>query len=325
MSSMLNLHTWISEYYAWFYSHFLALTWATILSIDSVNYTRCTNNTSCQFIKSSQCNNYTQLCECQIGYTPDFSGTSCRESEFGDPCSSSDACRVFIDNSTCDTTRKQCVCSTGFKSVTITTYNATTNISLSSVQCELRKLGDKCTSDAECSSAVVNSTCTQTNQDVSQTPSDRSNSSSNETTITTTPVSVTTAASVSTCSCTQGYESANSNTSCNCLFTNQGRCLPVKIDFTSCTSNTLCTTYVSNSECINGVCSCKSGFVSEQGGDMCKDQILGSKCKNDSDCSDKLSNTECFNSICDCITGFVSNTNRTACIPCEWKTILILH
>ena len=303
----------------------------TYILTDSVNYTTCnSSNTDCQFIQNSQCNNDTQLCECQLGYTPEAADTSCRKHELGDPCSSSQACNVFIDNSTCDATTKQCVCLPAFKDVTITMYNSTTNSSLSSIQCELRQLGDQCTSGVQCSSAVTNSICIQTSQDTTQnapssTGDGGSNSTSNETTVTTTPVLVTTGAPVSTCSCAQGYQPANSNASCDCLFTYQDRCLPVKIDSTSCSSDSLCTTHVPNSECVNGMCTCKNGFASEQGGSVCQDMVLGASCQNDSFCSDKLSNTGCFNNICDCVSGYISNDNQTACVPCESIVLLLFN
>ena len=193
------------------------------ISTDSVNFTKCNNsstsNTDCQFIQNSHCSNETQLCECQLGFTPDMDGTMCREGELGDPCVSQEACSVFIGNSTCDSTTKQCVCLPGFKTVITTFYNSTTNSSTDTVECVKRQLGEECISHTDCSSAVPNSACVEqeTNQNTSQT--------------------------INVCGCTQGYEPATSNSSCGCLFTYNKQCLPVKINSTSCTMDSLCTTF----------------------------------------------------------------------------------
>ena len=270
-------------------------------STDSVNYTKCNNssnsNTDCQFIQNSQCSNETQLCECQLGFTPDREGTMCRKGELGDPCTSQEACSVFIGNSTCDPMIKQCVCLPGFKTVTTTTYNSTTNSSTDIVECIKRQLGEECTSDTDCSTAVPNSACTEqdANQHTSQT--------------------------VNVCGCVQGYEPTTSNTSCDCLFTYEDQCLPVKINSTSCrsTNDSVCATFVANSECSsNGVCTCKNGFASVNGGSVCMDRVLESSCDTNSDCSDKLNNTGCFNGICECISGFVSDDDHTSCIANEY-------
>ena len=127
------------------------------------------------------------------------------------------------------------------------------------------------------------------------------------------------------CSCAQGYYSANSNTSCNCLFSYKDQCLPVKIDSTTCTTNTLCVTYVPNSECFTDICTCKAGYSAVEGGSVCEERALGAPCQNDSDCSDKLSNTGCFNNICDCVSGYTANANQSGCIASECFTTWFLN
>ena len=266
---------------------------------DSVNFTKCNNtsksNTDCRFIQNGQCSSETQLCECQFGFIPDMEGTMCREGELGDPCTNQEACSVFIGNSTCDSTTKRCVCLPGFKTVTTTIYNSTTNSSTDTTECTMRQLSEECTSDTDCSSAVPDSACIEqgANQNASQT--------------------------INVCGCAQGYKPANSNTSCDCLFTDNNQCLPVKINSTSCANDFLCTTFVANSECSSkGVCSCKNGYVSDNGGSVCTNRVLGSSCENEFDCSDKLNNTACFDGICDCVSGFVSDDNQTSCFAREY-------
>ena len=221
----------------------------------------------------------------------------CREGELGDPCTSQEACSVFVGNSTCDSATKQCVCLPGFKTVTTTTYNSTTNSSTDIAECIKRQLGEECTSDTDCIIAVPNSACIE--QDTNK------NRSTSQT--------------INVCSCAQGYEPATSNRACDCLFIYKDQCLPVKINSTSCNSDFVCTTFVANSKCSsNGVCTCKNGFVSVNGGSVCMDRVLGSSCDTGSDCSDKLNNTGCFNGICDCVSGFVSDDNQTSCIASEY-------
>ncbi len=290
-----------------------------IFLLDSVNYTRCTNDTGCRFIENSQCDNGTDLCECQTGYTAEPDGMSCRESQLGDPCRSQKDCSRFIPSSVCDKSTKTCVCDVGYKAVPKTSYNSTSNVTTNFEECDLMRIGDSCSGDAECETAVPNSVCAQKKTDVtllgqsepSTNGTDANSTDSNSTVTTSSPM--VTSAPVRTCTCAQRYTSASSNTSCQCLHTYQGKCLPVKIGSSPCTSDALCTKYIPNSRCVGRVCICARKYVAVDGGSACEERVLGSVCSNDSDCWQRLVDTICVNNVCVCDVRFISDANQTAC------------
>lgn len=281
-----------------------------------MNFTQCENSTDCRFIDNAQCDNTTGRCACLPGFTPEppagsgasaSAGTSCRRAVLGDPCRPHlQDCSTFLSYAVCDSSTLTCTCAAGYKVETVTSYNATTNTSSSSEECRERQLGDPCSDSIDCEAVIPNSRCLLQ----VQTPAS-GNQSSNSTA---SPEGGATVTYV--CACDKGHAPVSSNSSCECLYMHKGRCLPVKIDHTTCSKHSDCNE-VSHSSCTNGVCACEEGYGSAEEGSQCEKLVLGSACEEDSDCTSRLQNTACVESACACADGYRSNANGRACVKCE--------
>jgi hypothetical protein len=74
-----------------------------------------------------------------------------------------------------------------------------------------------------------------------------------------------------------------------------------------------CPCEVLNSQCLNGKCVCKEGFIRSRDKIQCISKVvpLGKSCASDDQCQRFEQNTACINYVCQCKDSFVQVNNKT--------------
>ncbi len=91
--------------------------------------------------------------------------------------------------------------------------------------------------------------------------------------------------------------------------------ISVRMDMTTCTTNSFCSSNVANSTCgSNGLCVCALGYQASTDQLSCIDVMIGSRtCSASSDCTSYINNTVCTSAVCQCATGYKVQNSNTEC------------
>ncbi|ELU00193.1 hypothetical protein CAPTEDRAFT_100553 [Capitella teleta] len=105
------------------------------------------------------------------------------------------------------------------------------------------------------------------------------------------------------CSCLPGYQASANQTECIVLSLGD-----------NCTSNNWCIAAIPNSACVDGACSCQTGFIHNLS--SCLPRKIGdSGCFNERDCRAVPDATCSESGHCQCAPGYKSHLENSECIP----------